>query len=378
MTDSPAPRARIIQGQGDAARIPAARAQEYFEEAWEAAGRALVEGRDTGRCLAIAGEALRLRITGEAMARSILPGLTHHPEAEDVPGLEVRIVDAEVTGESLPEPPWSARAYLARGDVAGLEDGPVRAAGTLHAPTTSIEAVTLYHRESGRAVFWARSGARLSPQERAGPMRYLLSWWLPTRGLNLVHAAAVGRGSRALLLAGPSGSGKSTTSLLALRAGFRFAGDDYVLVRLPEDGSAPRVHCLYASAKVFRAELSRRLPDLAAWADPPHPEEDPGEKATLALAAHAPDQVALDLEVVGLLCPVVRGGPDCSLEPITAAATLRATAPSTALQLPYAGAALVGRLAELVRRLPRRRLALGEDLTRVPAALDAALEELAR
>lgn len=370
------PRARILADEGRAA-IPSAAAEAYFEAAWRAAGRALEAGDERGRALALGGEPLALRITGAALADALLPALAHHPEASEAPALEVRVVDAALGGEPLPDPPWPARAYLARGDVAGLEQGPVRAAGTLHAPTTSIEAVTLFHAATGRAVFWVRDGARLSPQERAGPLRYLLSWWLPGRGLDLVHAAAVGRGERAVLLAGPSGSGKSTTALLALAAGFRFAGDDYVLVRLPEGGGRPRVLCLYASAKVFRPELARRLPTLVPWADPPHPDEGPGEKATLALAAHAPAQVARELEAVALLCPRLAGGPATTLEPITAAASLRATAPSTALQLPYAGPDLVGRLAELVRRLPRRRLALGEDLARVPAALDAALEELA-
>jgi hypothetical protein len=46
-----------------------------------------------------------------------------------------------------------------------------------------------------------------------------------------VHAAAVGRAGRALLLHGPSGAGKSTLAYLAHSAGFHVLGEDRVWVQ---------------------------------------------------------------------------------------------------------------------------------------------------
>lgn len=48
----------------------------------------------------------------------------------------------------------------------------------------------------------------------------------------VVHGAAVGRGSDALLVVGPSGAGKSTTAAAALLAGWELLSDDLVVVDL--------------------------------------------------------------------------------------------------------------------------------------------------
>jgi hypothetical protein len=47
-----------------------------------------------------------------------------------------------------------------------------------------------------------------------------------------IHAAAIARDGRAVLLAGPSGSGKSTLAYMAHRAGLRMLSDDRVWVQL--------------------------------------------------------------------------------------------------------------------------------------------------
>ncbi len=79
------------------------------------------------------------------------------------------------------------------------------------------------------------------------------STWLP------LHAAAVARQGRALLFAGPGRAGKTTTALACARAGWDFAGDDFVLV----DSSRPAsVSPLYASARM-RADMVESFPTLA-------------------------------------------------------------------------------------------------------------------
>ncbi|MFM9976787.1 MAG: HprK-related kinase A [Sphingomonadaceae bacterium] len=59
---------------------------------------------------------------------------------------------------------------------------------------------------------------------------------LGERRFLLLHAASVERDGRALILTGESGSGKSTLSALLMGAGWRFLGDEFVLLD-PETGA---------------------------------------------------------------------------------------------------------------------------------------------
>ena len=52
----------------------------------------------------------------------------------------------------------------------------------------------------------------------------------------LLHAGAVGRDGRALVLLGQTGSGKSTSTYAALRAGWDVLGDDHVVLRRGSSG----------------------------------------------------------------------------------------------------------------------------------------------
>jgi hypothetical protein len=82
-----------------------------------------------------------------------------------------------------------------------------------------------------------------------------------------VHAAAVARDGRAVLMAGPSGSGKSTLSYAAHQAGLRLLSDDRVWVqlepRLAVWGWPRGVRLLPRAASDF-PELSRHAP---SWVD---------------------------------------------------------------------------------------------------------------
>lgn len=60
---------------------------------------------------------------------------------------------------------------------------------------------------------------------------------LGERRFLLLHAACVERDGRALILTGESGSGKSTLSALLMEAGWRFLGDEFVLID-PASGQA--------------------------------------------------------------------------------------------------------------------------------------------
>jgi HprK-related kinase A len=71
----------------------------------------------------------------------------------------------------------------------------------------------------------------------AAEMAMNLQLALGERRFLLLHAACVERDGRALILTGESGSGKSTLSALLMEAGWRFLGDELVLID-PVSGQA--------------------------------------------------------------------------------------------------------------------------------------------
>ena len=222
--------------------------------------------------------------------------------------------------------------------------------------------------ERGRAVYFAPDAARVPSWQRSAPLLTVFHAWLAARGVSLVHAGAVGRGSGGVLLVGRGGSGKSTTALACLRAGLGYASDDYAAVDLATAG-APRAHSLFATAKLH-GDHARRFPDLAgAIANARDLER---EKALFLLdGAGLGDRLLLEMPVRAILLPrVVAERPDSRLVPTTAAAALLALAPSTVLQLPGAGAAALRAMAALVRAVPCFVLELGSDLHAIPRPIE--------
>ena len=63
-----------------------------------------------------------------------------------------------------------------------------------------------------------------------------LSELLRSRGLYLIHAAALARDGKGILIPGFTGSGKTTLSIALLREGFKFLGDDRTFIRKDADG----------------------------------------------------------------------------------------------------------------------------------------------
>ncbi len=114
----------------------------------------------------------------------------------------------------------------------------------------------LFDRKSKRAVIWLAADA--APDWFANlpalPIMYALSIDTPWTAL---HAAAVGRSDRILLLAGEGRVGKTTAAVACARAGWDYAGDDYVYANT----SNGQVEPLYCSARL-RGDMASAFPDL--------------------------------------------------------------------------------------------------------------------
>ena len=229
-------------------------------------------------------------------------------------------------------------------------------------------AITLGDRERGVILHRVPPYEELPWWERAAPLRGALFWALGGTGLHLVHGGAVGDRARGgVLLGGPGGSGKTTTALAALEAGLDYVADDYLLL----DAPGARAWNIYGTAKLDADQLVR-FPGLArdVTGIPP-----PGEKAHYDLARHRPQALVDSLELRAVVIPRVSGGAS-ELRPIGGAAALRALAPSSVFQLPFDEGAVVGGLAQLIRRLPCFELAVGDDLTELAATIDELLDRV--
>jgi Serine kinase of the HPr protein, regulates carbohydrate metabolism len=110
---------------------------------------------------------------------------------------------------------------------------------------------------------------------------------------HFLHAAAVARGDRAIILAGPSGIGKSTLAYLAHRSGFEVMSEDRVWIqRLPATrvwGWPARLH--------LRAESVHHFPELGGSATRSHGAAKERHVVDIASSVAVPRFYADDVEV---------------------------------------------------------------------------------
>ena len=99
------------------------------------------------------------------------------------------------------------------------------------------------------AFLWAREPAVLSHWgEHTKPFLEIFHSWLIDSPWQPIHGGAVGGHDGGVLLAGGSGVGKSTTVLSCVRAGWLYAGRDYLAIRT--SGDEAYVDNLYGSARL--------------------------------------------------------------------------------------------------------------------------------
>jgi hypothetical protein len=304
--------------------------------------------------LTIAGQGVRIRYADANLAE-ILGRATRHLRRAD-PGTPALTIDCW----SEPGPPISLPTNAPKVGTTHVDDGNLVL--NWDAPNGQLVAFDRQRRHA-----WAQfnSLAPLPTWEPTTPFRRILHWWAADNGMQLAHAAAVGRAEGGVLLVGRSGSGKSTTSLACLEAGLDFAGDDGCLLAA---GDPPQVHGLYVSAK-GDAKTAALLPGCREEFEQ-SPLTIDGESVLFADRIY-PHRISAGFPLMGVV--VLRlGGPSSRLSPLTPAAGLRALAPSTILQMPGNRAGGLARLAATVRGLLVWELTLGPD----PATAAALIQEL--
>lgn len=289
-----------------------------------------------------------LRVHARAIDRIPLEGL--FPPSGSAPAARLYLVDAEdVRGIRIPETSRLA-AYGA------VQESIASAWRVLHdIPTGRLLAL---HVEERVAVF--HPGTLFPPRERAEFCRPLLHWLAILDGNVVVHAGAVARGGRAVLVAGTGNAGKSTLARVCLSAGFEVLGDNVVEV----DGDA-RIHPSYPTMKIRPNPV---VPVPASWPEPVWDGEPQkhiyflGGGIVASAAAHAATLV-LGAE-----------GPDRP-RPLPVGTAVFRVAPNTVAQFPFYEAEALRRSGEIVAARPTfeaGRLPIPEIPELVAGLLDSA------
>ncbi len=312
----------------------------------------------------VAGDAIRLRFAGPALAELLLPALSHlRTEDAERAALTVHIWDSASTGTEPPRPAWGLDAYREQGVIDGFFGD-----GFYTVYPRGVGALNVVDVDAGQAFFWIADFARLGLPEQGAPLRLLLNLWLAGRELQLVHGAAIGHEDGCVLLIGRSGAGKTSTALSCLGSGLRHLGEDYCLVA---GGDPPNIFSIYSSAKVEAATLER-LPGLRDLiVEMP---ADQQEKVLLDLHAGDPGRMMRSAPLRAIAVPRIVEGPETRLAPCSTAEAMVAVAPSTLLQLPGNRPALMRMLGDVVRSVPCYGLEVGSDPARIPGVIESMLE----
>jgi hypothetical protein len=309
---------------------------------------------------------VHLRFASPALAERLTPALEHlaapPPRPGDRASLALHVADSASTGVARPALPWAEGDYGPLGFVRASGGGRVRATYL-----ADSDALHLFNTETREAFYWVTDARELPAFVRAAPAATIFHWWAASIRRVMTHAAAVGTEAGGVLLAGRGGSGKSTTALACLDSDLSYVSDDYCLVT---SGPAPRAHSLFSAAKADAR--SREL--LAGVIAAESPDDRFGEKAIYFLHARRPRKLVPGFPLKAVFLPRVTGGAT-ALRPASAAAALKALAPSTIFQLPGPNPHALPLLAELVRRLPCYRLELGEDMAAGPRLISNFLRE---
>lgn len=314
----------------------------------------------------IAGSTIRLSFAGEALVSSICPALEHLKiEKASTQSLSVCLWDSASAGIKLPILPWQKDKMIAvekdnkyQKDIDQFriyfKDLHVQGVYQVGANTLSM-----LDSERNLAVYWVPNARQMHYYESGAPLRAINQWWAKSRGLQLVHAGAVGTSDGGVLLAGASGSGKSVTALSCIKSDLLYASDDYVLLSADP---VPYLYSLYNSCKVKDSDI-QRFPEFV----PAIINEDniKKEKTILFLHDYYPKKIVTGFKVRAILLPRVTGG-KTKLNSVTASIALKAMAPSTIFQLPGAGQDDLKMMAKLVRQIPSYFLELGQDTDAIP------------
>lgn len=295
------------------------------------------------RFYSIAGHVVCLRFAGASLMPLITPAFEHLscPKSSK-PELTICIFDSVSTNTEMPSLTWSSKDYLGQGEEKeGHNNGVVQ---TCFDFGTGV--LNIFRRDVHIGIFWVRDARLLPYWESGAPLRMIFHWWLTEHKIQMLHASAVGTPEGGVLLVGKGGSGKSTSALMCLQSDLKYVADDYCLLAVEP---IPFVHSLYSSGKANAADRFR-FPYLESALS--NAEKLKKEKALYFFHKHFPEKISRGFVLKAILIPHISTGTETKVSIVSAAAALRALAPSTIFQLSGAGDAAFRLIAAVTRKSP--------------------------
>jgi hypothetical protein len=335
---------------------------ETFWKVWEAR-----PGNRHERWFTFADAPCRFRIVGSGLAGDVFRAFAHLEEAPSpkAPALDIHLWDGQETGFPL-EGVEPLEDLNAQGETFVSRDNRVIL-------TARPQIRTGYHRLDHVLFGWVNTHTKLTQYELGRPLHTELMLWHKDRDVQAIHAGLVAANGDGVLFGGPGGSGKSTTALTCLKAGFEYMADDYVGLRLREDGSYEG-HSLFCSTHLDPDHL-RRFPYLKGHAIPARlPRED---KSLVLLSEVFDGGLSRKARVRAVALPKVVDAQDTSIRPATTIEALLRLAPSSLILLPFAGAAAqeFEKLSTFLETVPTYWLELGRDMDQIPLRIQDILEK---
>lgn len=274
------------------------------------------------------------------------PAIAHlQSNCTDLPDLCIRVMEKQIENEA------EAAIWLNANSLEPASNF-ISADGTMFMQRTDEGALSLVDRVNGKAYYWIQNLATLPYWEIAAPLRIIINWWGIVRGLQLLHAAAIGYQGCGILLAGKSGTGKSSTAVACLAGGMDYLGDDHVIL---DTSAGTVVHSIFATAK-----LNDDMADLFMDLDEniQHMPRREGEKQTVFLPA---EMISASLPVDALLVPFVTGAEETMIEPASPMLGMLALVPSTMLYCPGGADQTLKSLGEIGKNVPTYKLLAGTN-----------------
>lgn len=195
-----------------------------------------------------------------------------------------------------------------------------------------------------------------------------LAQLLARRGLHIVHAAALERNGRGVLIPGLSGSGKSTSCVALIRAGYRCLSDDKPFLRDTENGlellAFPEMIDVTDQTITFFPELRERTTAI----------EVGHRKKRFCAETLYPGSTADAVKPSVILFPQISEESTSRIEPLSKALALQALLPHSLLCFDReVSVRHFELLARLVETTTCYRLHFGRDILDLPHLVDTLL-----
>jgi len=326
--------------------------EAYFDEAAQTFSRAVSStGSGHDFSIVIDGLRIRLRFAGKDLSNKLRPTLAHLETADNLPDdFTICCWDDEGAGTVMPHPvEWMFHHY-AYSFLPVLTNSRFR---TFYIDW--FQALSCLDLESRVAYCCYRRASKLPMYEVSAPLRPIFNTILNQRGMQLVHASAVGTEKGTVLFSGPPLSGKSTMAIHCLLDGLFYQSDDICVLTSEEK---PRSLSLYNIAKLREDSLPHFKslhPVLSQF------QEEDEKKSFFYVHHHFPEKVLKAAPICALLLPRIVDEPFSRLEPASGMDAIRGLIPWTIKEIPKADDLGEKIMLKAVSRLPSWHLLLGRD-----------------